>query len=322
MDKTLRVVMTGEARSLLGLLDRMGTGLQRVGGQGAAASRQVDAGLQQVARRAEQTSRQLDGLRRLVGSVFAGLGLAAVGRQALVAADDYTGLIGRVGLYTDSQRSANQAMEELFQRAQRARTPLVETGSLYVSLAGSADELSASQQDLMRFVSGVSAALAINKTASATAAGGLLQLGQMMGGPIVQAQEFNSLIDAMRPLLVVVAKNLDGAGGSVSRLKTMVNEGKVATKDFFAAALAGSDELTAKMEELVDLLAENTHNLWAKERISQGWTYGLNEVSVAMSELYSVCSPFTVQRDFDLQFFHNSNQPGPLTSELKYLDFC
>ncbi|XP_023320280.1 ryanodine receptor isoform X3 [Eurytemora carolleeae] len=38
-------------------------------------------------------------------------------------------------------------------------------------------------------------------------------------------------------------------------------------------------ELTTKMEELVDLLAENTHNLWAKERISQSWTYGLNEDS-------------------------------------------
>lgn len=35
--------------------------------------------------------------------------------------------------------------------------------------------------------------------------------------------------------------------------------------------------LTTKMEELVDSLAENTHNLWAKERITQGWTYGLNE---------------------------------------------
>lgn len=33
------------------------------------------------------------------------------------------------------------------------------------------------------------------------------------------------------------------------------------------------------MEELVDQLAENTHNLWAKERIQQGWTYGLNEDS-------------------------------------------
>jgi ryanodine receptor 2 len=41
-------------------------------------------------------------------------------------------------------------------------------------------------------------------------------------------------------------------------------------------------ELSAKMEELVDLLAENTHNLWAKERISQGWTYGLNEVTFAL----------------------------------------
>lgn len=35
--------------------------------------------------------------------------------------------------------------------------------------------------------------------------------------------------------------------------------------------------LTVKMEELVDLLAENTHNLWAKERIQNKWTYALNE---------------------------------------------
>lgn len=38
-------------------------------------------------------------------------------------------------------------------------------------------------------------------------------------------------------------------------------------------------QLTPKLEELVDQLAENTHNLWAKERIQQGWTYGLNEDS-------------------------------------------
>ncbi|RWS13212.1 ryanodine receptor-like protein, partial [Dinothrombium tinctorium] len=36
-------------------------------------------------------------------------------------------------------------------------------------------------------------------------------------------------------------------------------------------------ELTPKMEELVELLAENTHNVWASERISQNWTYGLSE---------------------------------------------
>ncbi|XP_042892542.1 ryanodine receptor-like isoform X4 [Penaeus japonicus] len=35
--------------------------------------------------------------------------------------------------------------------------------------------------------------------------------------------------------------------------------------------------LTPKLEELVDQLAENTHNIWARERILQDWTYGLNE---------------------------------------------
>lgn len=35
------------------------------------------------------------------------------------------------------------------------------------------------------------------------------------------------------------------------------------------------------MEELVELLSENTHNVWASERIAQMWTYGLNEDPVA-----------------------------------------
>lgn len=32
------------------------------------------------------------------------------------------------------------------------------------------------------------------------------------------------------------------------------------------------------LEDLVDMLAENTHNVWAKDRIKNGWTYGLFEV--------------------------------------------
>ncbi|XP_071962240.1 ryanodine receptor 2-like isoform X3 [Antedon mediterranea] len=35
--------------------------------------------------------------------------------------------------------------------------------------------------------------------------------------------------------------------------------------------------LNPMLERLVDLLAENSHNVWAKERIEQGWTYGLSE---------------------------------------------
>lgn len=37
--------------------------------------------------------------------------------------------------------------------------------------------------------------------------------------------------------------------------------------------------LTAKMDELIELLAENTHNVWAAARIKDGYTYGVSDVS-------------------------------------------
>ncbi|XP_049853809.1 ryanodine receptor isoform X5 [Schistocerca gregaria] len=65
-----------------------------------------------------------------------------------------------------------------------------------------------------------------------------------------------------------------------SRIKTvrLPNEPFLQSNGYKPAPLdLSAITLTPKMEELVDQLAENTHNLWAKERIQQGWTYGLNE---------------------------------------------
>ena len=33
-------------------------------------------------------------------------------------------------------------------------------------------------------------------------------------------------------------------------------------------------ELDASIEPLIELLARNVHDLWAQERLAQGWTYG------------------------------------------------
>ncbi|XP_045464164.1 ryanodine receptor isoform X4 [Harmonia axyridis] len=70
-----------------------------------------------------------------------------------------------------------------------------------------------------------------------------------------------------------------------SRIKTvrLPNEPFMQANGYKPAPLdLGAITLTPKLEELVDQLAENTHNLWAKERIQQGWTYGLNEDSEMM----------------------------------------
>lgn len=42
-------------------------------------------------------------------------------------------------------------------------------------------------------------------------------------------------------------------------------------------------KLTPGQEVLVDKLAENAHNVWAKDRIKQGWTYGIQQVKMSLS---------------------------------------
>ncbi len=41
--------------------------------------------------------------------------------------------------------------------------------------------------------------------------------------------------------------------------------------------------LSTKMEELIEILAENTHNVWAAGRIKDGFTYGIADVSTLES---------------------------------------
>lgn len=55
-------------------------------------------------------------------------------------------------------------------------------------------------------------------------------------------------------------------------------------------------KLTAGHEVLVDKLAENAHNVWAKERIKQGWTYGIQQVNVlAQLSIITVCNCNSMQ---------------------------
>ncbi|KAF7669099.1 hypothetical protein LDENG_00247690 [Lucifuga dentata] len=50
--------------------------------------------------------------------------------------------------------------------------------------------------------------------------------------------------------------------------------------------------LSPALEEVVDLLAENEHNVWARERIRQGWTYGPQQDMKAKRSVYLV--PFSL----------------------------
>ncbi|XP_068195431.1 ryanodine receptor 3-like [Antennarius striatus] len=73
--------------------------------------------------------------------------------------------------------------------------------------------------------------------------------------------------------IVQVSSN---AEGSLKRIKLPKNY--MMSNGYKPSPLDLSDiKLTPGQELLVDKLAENAHNVWAKDRIKQGWTYGIQQ---------------------------------------------
>lgn len=150
-----------------------------------------------------------------------------------------------------------QSQKDVIQIAKDSRAPLEQTAKLYAGLSASASELNASQEDIAKFTELAAKSLAVGGASAGEAAGALLQLRQAIGGTVIQAQEFNSLIDGARPLLQAVARGSDRFAGSVNKLREAVKGGTVTSKEFFEAALKGSDFIDKKFNKTLATFAQN-----------------------------------------------------------------
>lgn len=180
-----------------------------------------------------------------VGSL-ATLYTAQRGARAIVGyADRYTAVSNAVRLATDSHTAHARVLAGIEDIARETEQPLLDLVDLYERVAISADDLGASERDLQGVLRGVAQALA-TRGGAASSSGALLQLGQAFSTGIVRAEEFNSLMEGMPAVLRVVARHIDGTGGSVGRLRALVTEGEISSREFFDALLAGLPEIEAE----------------------------------------------------------------------------
>lgn len=182
-------------------------------------------------------------------------GLAALGGVLLVKRIVQLGatfqeLQNRVILSSSSMEVAAASLDKLFNIANEAGAPISELVSLFQKGSIAAKELGASQADLFKFTEIVAKSLALQGGSAAAASGALLQLSQSLGGGIVRAEEFNSILEGAFPIAQAAARGLDAAGGSVARLRQLVIEGKVSSEAFFKALLSQGDEVNALFDKL------------------------------------------------------------------------
>lgn len=246
----------------------------------------------------EQAGNAIKGLAATFAAAFSASEVARL-------ADGYTRFTNRLKVAGLEGQSLASVQEQLFGIAQQNGVQLEALGTLYGRAAGVSRELGASQAQLVQFTTGVAAALRIQGTSTEEASGALLQLGQLLGSNRVLAEEFNSVNEGARPILQAVADNIDAAGGSVSRLKALVTDGKISNKQFFDAFLAGSAALVAQSEnaaltignsfQILDnalgrYIGQTDASLSASERISQAIIFLADNIETLATALTVLAS--------------------------------
>ncbi|MBB4103011.1 tape measure protein [Allorhizobium borbori] len=216
--------------------------LQKLYGANAAAARKVEASW--MATNAG-LNRLGASMARNITAPLAGIGAALATREVLAYADAWTSAKNSLAVAGVTGKQQAAVLDQLYQSAQRNAAPIGAMADLFGKAAQASDNLGASQSDLLKFSDGVGIALRVAGASAESASGALTQLGQLLGSARVQAEEFNSVNEGARPILIAVANGLDEAGGSVNKLKQLVNDGKVSGQQFFQAFLKGMPAVAA-----------------------------------------------------------------------------
>jgi tape measure domain-containing protein len=160
-----------------------------------------------------------------------------------------------------SGENLERTYSKLRDSAQANAAPLETLVQLYGRVSIVQGELGITSEQLVSFSNNVAMALRVQGASSEEASGALLQLSQALGGGVVRAEEFNSIIDGAPTILQAAAAGIKEAGGSVAKLRNIMLDGKLSSKAFFDGINAGAPVLEEKLANATLTIDQRLENL-------------------------------------------------------------
>ncbi len=242
------------------------------------------------------------------GKIAGGVLSAGAAKEFLDSATKIDNALKVAGL---SGNELNAVYEKLYQSAQKNGAPLVALADLYGKVSLSQKELGVGSLELAKFSDNVALALRVSGKTAAESSGALLQLSQALGAGTVRAEEFNSILEGAPSIVQAAANGIEEAGGSVAKLRKMVNDGEISSKAFFLGFQAGADGLRSKAASMEMTISQAFTNLKnaainaAREvdqvsKISGDAVNGVNNLALAVDRLvvaYKMLAQFVGNSD-------------------------
>ena len=200
-------------------------------------------------RQIDEASGSLGGLTQAGGkaasamkSLAVTLGAAFGVREVMQAAEAYTTISNRLSLVTKSSDELYAAQSDLFEIAQRTRSPLEATAEVYQRLAQNAGALGLSLSEVGDTTETINKLMVISGTSAQSAESALTQLGQAFASGTLRGEELNSVMEQAPALAMAIA---EGMGVTVGALRKLGEQGKITS----AAVIEALNQQGAAVDE-------------------------------------------------------------------------
>ncbi|CBJ80367.1 putative Gp21 [Xenorhabdus bovienii str. Jollieti] len=231
---------------------------------------QVSMDVAQLLTAQRQVNDRLDGLERGMGR--ADMATRSLGKSmsslSMVASSLISALyIQQIAKYADSWTTVNnklvnskKAHEELgevtarvFDIAQRSRTSLEATATLYGRLEKATRSLNMGARDLGDMTETINKALIVSGATAAESSSVLVQLSQALAAGALRGEEFNSVSENGIRIMQAIA---DYLGKDIGQLKAMAAQGKLTSKIVVAAMKASADKIAKEFAKTTSTIEQ------------------------------------------------------------------
>lgn len=181
------------------------------------------------------------------------LGAAFGVREVMQAAEAYTTISNRLSLVTKSSDELYAAQSDLFEIAQRTRSPLEATAEVYQRLAQNAGALGLSLSEVGDTTETINKLMVISGTSAQASEAALTQLGQAFASGTLRGEELNSVMEQAPALAMAIA---DGMGVTVGELRKLGEQGKITSLAVVDALKLQSDAVDKQFAQMAKTLGD------------------------------------------------------------------
>lgn len=232
-------------------------------GQASAdtALKQIENSVKKTANSANKLDKSLDNL----GGGFSRLAVAVKGYisiQALIKlqqlSEEFTLLQARVTRLSSSSEEGARSFQQLVSIASTTGASLGDTVNLWQQLTATLKTVGATNSDVNRLVMTLQKIGTIGGSSAQEMANALRQFMQSVASGIIQAEEFNSVLEQMPELARQIA---DGMGIPFNELRQLMLAGKLDIGEVLAAIERRSDEINQQFEKMPRTVTQATNAL-------------------------------------------------------------